>query len=81
MNLELYDSVRMKNSNKYYVLALHNVTNELTAQYIGEYADEDAALSAANSYGRKNNSSIVWTVNQNQLTGLLHSIENLNIIN
>lgn len=77
MNLELYDSVRMKNSNKYYVLALHNVTNELTAQYIGEYVDEDAALSAANSYGRKNNSSIVWTLNQNQLNGLQSSINNL----
>jgi hypothetical protein len=77
MNLEMYDTMRMKPSNVYYCIVLNNVTNEVTAVYLGEYVNEDDALDAANVYGRRHKCSILWTLDKNRLIGLSSSIVTL----
>ena len=60
---------------KYYVITLNNL-NKLETYCIGEQTNEDAALSAANSFGRRNKLSILWTCSETELVELKNSIIN-----
>ena len=60
---------------KYYVITL-NSSNKLETHYIGEQTNEDAALGAANSFGRKNKLNIIWTCSETEFVELKNSIIN-----
>ena len=60
---------------KYYVITLNSL-NKLETYCIGEQTNEDAALGAANSFGRKNKLSILWTCSETEFVELKNSIIN-----
>ena len=60
---------------KYYIITLKSL-NKLETYCIGEQSNEDMALSAANSFGRKNKLSIIWTCNESDFIELKNSIIN-----
>lgn len=59
---------------KYYVLILDK-DNNLTIDSIGECLDEDASLTEANKYQRKNKVNIIWTFDDNGLQSLKESLK------
>ena len=61
---------------KYYVITLNSL-NKLESHCIGEQTNEDVALSTANSFGRKNKLSIIWTCNESDFIELKNSIINI----
>ena len=62
--------------NKYYIITLSSL-NKLESHHIGEFDDEDSALDAANSFGRRIKLTVIWTCVESELVHLKKSIDNL----
>ncbi len=59
----------------YYVIILDQ-NNNLCVDSLGECLNEDASLTEANKYGRKNGVSIIWTCTEDKIKQLFDSIKN-----
>lgn len=60
---------------KYYILVLDNNTQNLNVISLGECLSEDAALTEANKYSKKNKANIIWTCSENSLKSLKESLK------
>lgn len=60
---------------KYYILVLDNDTQNINVISLGECLSEDAALTEANKYSKKNKANIIWTCSENCLKSLKESLK------
>jgi len=60
---------------KYYILVLDNDTQNINVISLGECLSEDAALTEANKYSKKNKANIIWTCSENSLKSLKESLK------
>lgn len=60
---------------KYYILVLDNDTQNINVISLGECLSEDAALTEANKYSKKNKANIIWTCSDNSLKSLKESLK------
>lgn len=60
---------------KYYILVLDNYTQNINVISLGECLSEDAALTEANKYSKKNKANIIWTCSENSLKSLKESLK------
>lgn len=60
---------------KYYILVLDNDTQNINVISLGECLSEDAALTEANKYSKKNKANIIWTCSENSLKSLTESLK------
>lgn len=60
---------------KYYIITI-NFLSKIETYCIGEHTNQDLALYEANSFGRKNKLSVIWTCNETELIELKNSIIN-----
>lgn len=59
----------------YYVIILDENNQNLNVVSLGECLSEDAALTEANKYGKKNKANIIWTCTGNSLKSLKESLK------
>ena len=59
---------------KYYVIILDK-DNNLVVDSLGECLSEDAALTEANKYSKKNKTNVIWTCTEKALKSLKESLK------
>ena len=60
---------------KYYILVLDNYTQNINVISLGECLSEDAALTEANKYRKKNKADVLWTCTESALKNLKESLK------